>query len=105
MSRGREDRLRVPDPVRGEVLGDLEPQPPEVVQLREQAAERDVLVDEVSGTVEAPALRSQTRRGRDAVPIDELPDRLDAHRALEVDVELDLRQLTEIAHAHDGTRR
>ena len=53
------------------------------------------------------ASASSRRAGasEDAVAIDELADRLDAHRALEVDVELDLRQLTEIAHAPDGTRR
>jgi hypothetical protein len=99
---GGEDHLGVPDPLRL-VLAELVREPPEVIRGPEQCTHRRALRDEVLEPCEAPAIVDETGRDRRARSLRELADGRDPHRALEVDVQLCLRQHRELAHPKDGS--
>jgi hypothetical protein len=96
--RRAEHRLRVPDAGGREVLAELLGDPAEVVRGRQERARLPVVPDEVHEPVEPPGVVAEAVRDGHAVPIGELPDRGDPDRTLEVDVQLGLREGTEVAH-------
>ena len=105
VGRGGEDGFGITHAVGGEVGADLEAEPSEVVELRQQVAQGDVLLDEVEEAVEPPPVGAEPGRRGHAVAIGELERGRDAHRTLEVDVQLDLGQRAQIPHASDAIGR
>jgi hypothetical protein len=97
---GREDDLRVPHALCRKVLTELVGDATEVLELSEQAAQHGVLLDEMEAVPERrPAVGSERLGHRTAVPVRQLTDGLGTQRALEVDVQLRLREPGKVSHA------
>ena len=72
--------------------------PAEVLEVVEQVAGGAVLLDEVVEVIERPPVRAESGRDREALPVGQVTDRVGPDRPLEVDVQLRLRQGSEVSH-------
>jgi hypothetical protein len=91
--------------LRGLVLAELERDPTELLRLVQAHQPRDPLVDEVTEVPELVSPVAQSRRELDPVPLGELDHRRRPHRALEVHVEIHLRQRDEVPTHGGGAYR
>jgi hypothetical protein len=93
----REGDLRIADPIRRPVPAELVGDAAEVVGLTQALQAGDPLIDEVPEVAERVPALPQTVGQRDAVPGGELDHGGRSHRALEMDVEVHLRQRPQVS--------
>ena len=98
MVRRAEHRFRVGNPREREVGAELFRDAAEIFGAAEERAGLGVVLDEVEEPIEPPGVAAEPMGQGSAASIGELPQRLDPDRPLEVDVELCLRQGSEVSH-------
>ena len=96
--RRAEDRFGVGNPRDREVGAELLGDAAEVLRPVQQSACLRVVLDEIEEPVETPGVSTEPVRQGSAAAIGELLQGLDPDRPLEVDVQLRLREGSEVSH-------
>src|SRR4029079_2438506 len=73
-------------------------EPAEIIEGGEQLAELEVVVDEVERPAERPAVEPHAVGERGTVAIGELPERRGPGAPLDVEMQLHLREGTQVSH-------